>query len=139
MREALEIGASKAVIEGASDAELRKLETHLAAMEDAWERGADYLVGAVHDLAFHRALVSLSGNGRMAAMQDQMLTQTALLLRTAAEGNPTLRTGIKRSAHRDIYEALLAREPERTRAAIEAHYRYAEERLYAGLPSPGGA
>jgi DNA-binding GntR family transcriptional regulator len=136
VREALEIGASKTLIDRRSDAELQELESYLEAMEEAWETREDYLVGAVHDLAFHRAVLTLAGNERMAAVYDQMLTQTMLLLRTAAATNPMLRTGIKRFAHRDIYDALLARDTERTRVAVEAHYRYAEERLFSGLPAP---
>jgi DNA-binding GntR family transcriptional regulator len=38
-----------------------------------------------------------------------------------------------RPVHRELLEALLARDPERTRAAVEAHYRYAEERLFDDL------
>ncbi len=136
VREALEIGASKAVIARTSDAELAALEQDLAAMEEAWRAAADYLVGAAHDLSFHRRLVALAGNERMSAMHDQMLTQTMLLLRTAAEGNPALRSGMEPWVHRDIHAALLARDEPRARAAIEAHYAYAEERLFAGLRPP---
>lgn len=137
VREALEVGASAAVIARASDEQLEALGARLDAMERAWREGADYLAAAEHDLAFHRALLTLTGNGRMAAIYDHMLTQTMLLLRTAAEANPTLRTGIRPAAHRDILDALLARDPERARQALAVHYRYAEERLFAGLGEPG--
>jgi DNA-binding GntR family transcriptional regulator len=136
VREALEVRAAATAVERASDEDLRTLETHLVAMEEAIDAGRDYLVVAAHDLAFHRALVALAGNARMTAIEDQMLAQTALLLRSAAEGNPTLRTGIRRSAHRDVLAALLARDAEATRRALEAHYRYAEERLFPGLEPP---
>jgi DNA-binding GntR family transcriptional regulator len=139
VREALELGASRSVIARASDEELQGLGTHLDAMEEAWRTRRDYLAAAEHDLAFHRALLALTGNGRMAAIYDQMLSQTMLLLRTAAEANPTLRTGIEPAVHRDLWNALLARDAERTRLALEAHYRYAEERLYAGLGDPSEA
>jgi DNA-binding GntR family transcriptional regulator len=136
VREALEVKAAATVVERAADEDLRALETHLAAMEKAVDARRDYLVVAEHDLAFHRALVALAGNGRMAAIEDQMLAQTALLLRSAAEANPTLRTGIRRTAHRDILAALLARDAEASRRALESHYRYAEERLFPGLGTP---
>jgi DNA-binding GntR family transcriptional regulator len=129
VREALEVAASGAVIANASDAELQRLEEHIVALET----GSDYLETAVHDLAFHRAIVALAANGRMAAIYEQMLTQTMLLLRTAAEGNPALRSSLRRSAHRDILQALLARDGPRARTAIEAHYRYAEERLFGAF------
>jgi DNA-binding GntR family transcriptional regulator len=133
VREALEIAAGEAAVARASDEGLRTLEKPLAEMEAALAAGGDYLEVAEHDLGFHRALVALAGNGRMSAIEEQMLAQTTLLLRTAAEGNPTLRTGIERSAHRDILDALLARDAGLTRRTLAAHYRYAQERLFAGL------
>lgn len=131
VREALEIAAARLAVERADDEALAKLERHL----EAFEQGArgDYLENSKHDLAFHRGLVALAGNERMTAIYEQMLTQTAHLLRIAAQGNPTLQTRIRPAIHRDILKALLARDPESARGAIEAHYRYAEERLFPGL------
>jgi len=117
----------------ATDQELAALADHLVAMEESWGSGEAYLVSAEHDLAFHRGLLALAGNERMAVIYDQMLAQTLLLLRTTAEGNPTLRRGMRRSAHRDMLAALAARDEAKARAAIEAHYRYAEDRLFAGF------
>lgn len=131
VREALEIGASKLLIDRASDTEIEALELLVLAMEESSRTGGDYLVTADRDLAFHRGIVALAGNGRMAAIYDQMVAQTMLLLRTAAARSPTLRTGMDRPVHRDLLDALLSRDLVRTRAAIEAHYRYAEERLFA--------
>jgi DNA-binding GntR family transcriptional regulator len=131
VREALEVAASKLAVERADAIAMAELEQHL----EAFERGAgsDYLANSAHDLAFHRTLVALAGNHRMATIYDRMLTQTAHLLRTAAEGNPTLQTTIRPSAHRDILEAIAAGDSNRAREAIEAHYRYAEERLFPEL------
>jgi DNA-binding GntR family transcriptional regulator len=124
------------VIARAADEELRALEEHLAALESP-PPGAGYLDQAVHDLAFHRSLVALARNERMAVMYEQMLTQTMLLLRTAALENPSLHTDLRRAAHRDILAALLDRDEGGARAAIEAHYRYAEERLFPGVTVRG--
>ena len=137
IREALEIGAGKAAISRVSDSKLVALEVHLVAMEEAWRLGADYLVSALDDMAFHRGLIALAGNERMATMNEQVLVQTQLLLRGAAEGNPTLRSGMKHSAHRDIHAALLARDVGALQVALEAHYRYADDRLFAGLELAG--
>ncbi len=133
VREALEIGASKAVIGRASDDELRALERHLDAMESAWAAASGYLSASEHDLAFHRDLVALAANARLSAMAEQMLSTTALLLRTAAESHPTLRIGMDPQVHRRIVAALTARDHALAREAIEAHYGYAEERLFAGF------
>ena len=122
------------VVEGEGHVEVRRSELGPADLE-AFERGAagDYLENSTHDLAFHRRLVALAGNERMTAIYDQMLTQTAHLLRTAAEGNPTLQTTMMPTVHRDILDAVAERDADRAREAIEAHYRYAEERLFPGL------
>ena len=101
-------------------------------MEDAWDRGADYTESLAADLAFHRALVTLSGNERLIPLYDQMLAQTQLLIRTAAADNPMLGHALRRSAHREIHDALAARDPDAAAGAIVEHYRYAELRLYRG-------
>jgi DNA-binding GntR family transcriptional regulator len=130
VREALEAAAARLVADRADPEALGELGRHLDAFEQG---GGDYLANSVHDLAFHRALVALAGNSRMAAINERMLTQTAHLLRVAAQANPTLQTTIRASAHRDILGALAARDAEAARAAIERHYRYAEERLFPSL------
>jgi GntR family transcriptional regulator, gluconate operon transcriptional repressor len=134
IREALELSACKPAIARAGNEELDALEEHLVAFEASWGKDVTYLESAVHDLAFHRAFLALAGNQRMAAIYDQMLAQTMLLLRAAAEDNPQLRAEMRASAHRDILDALRARDEERARAAIDAHYRYAEERLFGHGP-----
>jgi DNA-binding GntR family transcriptional regulator len=130
VREALEVAAVKLVVERADDGALAGLERHLHDFERA---DGDYLTNSAHDLAFHRALVGLSGNARMAAINEQMLTQTAHLLRAAAEANPTLQTTMRPAVHRDILAALRARDGAAATAAVVAHYRTAEERLFPGL------
>ena len=130
VREALEVGASKTLITRVADEELRLLDAHVVALEEAPRPGADYLEAAQHDFAFHRDLVALARNDRMTAMNEQMIAQTALLLRTAAQANPTLRTEMDRPVHREMLDALSARDVGRSSLAIEAHYRYAEERLF---------
>jgi DNA-binding GntR family transcriptional regulator len=129
VREAFEIVAARHVIQRPDDAVLNELERHL----DALDRGHEYLKNIVHDLAFHRALVSGSRNDRMTLINEQMLMQTAHLLRTAVAANPTLQSSARPSAHRDILAALIARNPEAARAAIEAHYQYAGERVFPAL------
>ena len=131
IREGLELTASKAVIDLASDAELTELGEALRAMEAARRSQADYGAVAEHDFAFHRRLVALAGNRRMTGINDTMLAQTALLLRTAAEANPTLRSDLDRPVHQAMLDALRARDVRRAQEAVEEHYRYAEERLFA--------
>jgi DNA-binding GntR family transcriptional regulator len=137
IREGLESVAARLAIELATDAGLRSIRDHVLRMEDAWDREADYADSLAEDLAFHRGLVGLSDNGRLVAVYEQMLSQTQLLVRSAAAMNPSLRLAMRRSAHRDIHDALMARDADRAQRAIGDHYAYAEERLFAGLgPQP---
>lgn len=139
VREALESGAMRGVIAHATDSEISALESSLVALEDAWARDVDYLESATLDLQFHRQLVALRRNPRMTAMYEQMLAQTMLLLRSAAESSPTLRRGMPSAVHRDIIDALQARNPERAGAAVARHYRHAEDRLFGRLNSQTAA
>jgi DNA-binding GntR family transcriptional regulator len=102
-------------------------------MEHAWENDAWNLESVELDFAFHRAVLGLARNERMATTYEHMLTQNMHLLRTATEANPTLRTGIEPRVHRDIVAALIARDEAAAGKAIDSHYRVAEERLFAQL------
>jgi DNA-binding GntR family transcriptional regulator len=129
VREALEIEAARIVVEHADDALLRELERHV----DAYDRGVDYLANIVHDVAFHRTLVSATDNARMTSINEQMLAQTAHLLHTAAAANPTLRSAVRSEVHRDILAALAAHDGDLFRSAIEAHYLDGAKRLVPAL------
>ena len=131
IREGLELTASRAIIERAGDAELEGLTEPLRAIEAARRSKADYAAIAEQDFAFHRRLVSLTGNRRMTGINETMLAQTGLLLRTAAEANPTLRSDLDRPVHDAMLDALRTRDLGRAHRAIEEHYRYAEERLFS--------
>jgi GntR family transcriptional regulator of gluconate operon len=134
VREGLEVAAAYLAIERATDLELSGLADHVSSMEAAWARRAEYSESLAGDLAFHRDLVALSGNGRLVTAYEQMLSQTQLLGLTAAQLNPRLRLGQKRSAHRNILRALVARDADACRAALGDHYTYARGRLFSGYP-----
>ena len=130
VREGLEIVAARRVGARAEPTEVLRISAHVDRMEEAWDRGAEYAESLAEDLAFHRELVALSGNARMVAIYEQMLAQTQLLVRNAAAANPGLAGAMKRSAHRDIQEAILAGDSDQARIAIADHYAYAVERLF---------
>jgi DNA-binding GntR family transcriptional regulator len=132
VREALEVGALKVIVQRTSPDGLAALGEHLDAMEAAMA-GADWLAAAGHDLAFHRALVALAGNRRMSATYEQMLAQTLLLLQTAGSANARLRSDMPPAIHRELHAALLAGDVGAAGRAIDRHYRHAEDRLFAGL------
>jgi DNA-binding GntR family transcriptional regulator len=130
VREGLEIVAARLAIGRAEADDIQAIGVHVDRMEEAWDRRADYTASLAEDLAFHRGMDHLSGNDRLVAMYDQMLGQTELLMRSAAATNPGLGNAMRRSAHRDILDALLARDVERARVALVDHYAYAVERLF---------
>lgn len=65
IREGLDLVAGKAVVALAGAEELRALEKHLVAMDEASGPDGDYGKVAEHDFAFHRSVVALAGNGRV--------------------------------------------------------------------------
>lgn len=134
VREGLEIAAVRLTVERATDSEIAALGAMVRELEAAWDNDAEYTESLAVDLAFHAELVGLSANGRLIATYDQMLAQTRLQAVSAAILNPSLRRGMKRSAHRDIVKSLKARDVEAARRAVASHYGYARERLLAGYP-----
>jgi DNA-binding GntR family transcriptional regulator len=69
----------------------------------------------------------------MTTTNEQMLRQTEHLVLTAASANPTLRSTVRASVHRDILAALMAGDVVAAGAAIELHYQDALGRLSPAL------
>jgi DNA-binding GntR family transcriptional regulator len=132
VREGLETIAARFAIERATDEALSNLRELVVVMESAWARRANYAESLEADLAFHRRVVALSASIRLIPLFEQMLSQTQLLVHGAAIANPRLRLGLRRSAHRRILNAMVDRDGERARRAIEEHYAYAQQRLFGG-------
>jgi DNA-binding GntR family transcriptional regulator len=132
VREGLEIVAVRLAALRATDADVDPVEERLEALEAAWERRAPYPESLALDLELHRAIVALPGNDRLIESYERMLVQTQLNAITAAELNPGLRRGMRRSAHRDILRRLRAGDAGASVEAVIAHYAYARERLLAG-------
>jgi DNA-binding GntR family transcriptional regulator len=132
VREGLETVGARFAIERATDEGLASLRGLVVAMESAWARRANYTESLDADLAFHRQVIALSASARLVPLYEQMLSQTQLLVHGAAIANPRLRLGLRRSAHRRILDAVIARDAGRARRAIEDHYAYAAQRLFGG-------
>ena len=130
VREGLEAVGARLAIERASDPDLERLRDAVVAMEDAWDRRVEYAESLRADLDFHRELVALSANPRLIPLYEQMLAQTQLVVHNAALANPRIRLGLRRSAHREILDAVMQRDVEAAHRAITEHYAYAEARLF---------
>jgi GntR family transcriptional regulator of gluconate operon len=139
VREALEIGAARIVIERATDEELAALTDRVAAVDESWAAPVDFATRSAVDLAFHRALINLSGNGRLASAYEQMLSQTQLLLQSASLVNPNLKRGIPPSVHQAILKAILNRDKTAADRALRQHYASSAQRLFAGARRARGA
>jgi DNA-binding GntR family transcriptional regulator len=139
VREGLEAIGARLAIERASDTDLDRLRAAVVAMETAWDHRIDYAESLAIDLAFHRELVGLSANARLIPLYEQMLSQTQLLVHNAVLVNPRLRLGLRRSAHREIVDAVVRRDVDAARRAIAEHYAYAEERLFGRRKVPSVA
>jgi DNA-binding GntR family transcriptional regulator len=132
VREGLEVVAVRLGALRATDADLDPLEGRLEDLESAWDRDADYPESLALDLEFHRAVVAIPGNRRLVESYERMLVQTQLNAITAAEQNPRLRRGMRRSVHREILRGLRSRDEAASVAAVIEHYAYARERLLPG-------
>jgi len=87
-----------------------------------------------HDLAFHHALATASGNTLLAELLDALAGPTvrARVWRGMTEAGAVERT---LAEHRAIVDAVAARDPELARSLIVAHVRAVENWLERGLVS----
>ena len=108
VRDGLEMAAVRLAVARASDVDLGALTALVDSLERTWDQQAGYGESLGADLAFHSRLVALSGNSRLIASYDQMVVQTQLHAVNAADVNPRLRRPMKRTAHRNIINAMVA-------------------------------
>ena len=126
-RETLEVGVVRRVVERASDAEIRALD-HSVELHGAPD---DQPTGLQDGSDFHLSLAALAANPFLEEAVASTLTRLArprwLVVRT-----PKSRAQV-RAEHRELIEALLAREADRAAALVTAHTRGTSERLLAFL------
>src|SRR5690606_40284604 len=113
LRLVVEPAAVRMAAERATPDDIATIEAAFAGMKSAVEEGGDY-VG--HDLRFHQGLLRASHN----RMVVQMSKALAALLRTSFEISTTRKDGPKNSLplHREVLDAVIAREPERAEQGI---------------------
>lgn len=138
VREALESVAAREAVQHATDAELAEVDSARRQSDAAW-RGNDWPLAIRVDMDFHRTIIRLAKNARLADMYERMATQTLVLLVQGAEGDDSLRKPPLRALHKGIGDAVVRRDADEALLAIARHYRYTEHRLYTSLSNRHGA
>ena len=113
LRRIVEPAAIRLAAERATTQELTSIKVAFSGMKNAVENGGDYVT---HDLRFHQGLLQASGN-RMLVQMSKVL---GALLRTSFEISTAKKNGPAQSLsmHREVLDAVIAREPDRAEAAI---------------------
>ncbi|MFI5586253.1 FadR/GntR family transcriptional regulator [Amycolatopsis sp. NPDC051758] len=129
VRRLLEPAATGVAATRITDAQLRTVAELLDAMEDAVE---DVERLTVLDAAFHRAVVTATGNETLTALLDGISSRTlrARIWRGTVDRGVTHET---LSQHKTIYDALAGRDPAVATAAALMHVDTSERWLRAHL------
>lgn len=113
LRRVVEPAAVRLAAERATSEDIAVIESAYAGMKKAVEEGGDYVT---HDMRFHQGLLQASHN----RMLVQMSKALNALLRTSFEISARIKGGPKNSLplHRDVLNAVIAREPAEAERAI---------------------
>lgn len=129
-RRAIEPALVRLAVERASDADLDRLEAHLAAETRAHGEHDRPLAVSLSG-RFHVALAGIAGNRVLERMMDELVTRTALILGMyGARGTDVCRT----DEHAAIISSLRARDAAATEAEMLRHLG----RIEASLDLTGG-
>lgn len=115
LRRVVEPAAVRIAAERRTDEDIAAIEAAFAGMKHAVEEGGDYVL---YDLRFHQGLLRASHN----RMLVQMSKALSALLRTSFEISTSRKDGPKNSLplHREVLDAVIAREPQRAEQAVLA-------------------
>ncbi|NBX53831.1 MAG: FadR family transcriptional regulator [Betaproteobacteria bacterium] len=113
LRRIVEPAAIRLAAQRASPQDLASIEMAFAGMKNAVENGGDYVS---HDLRFHQGLLLASGNRLLVQMSKAL----SALLRTSFEISTAKKNGPAESLsmHKDVLEAVSAKQPDRAESAI---------------------
>jgi DNA-binding FadR family transcriptional regulator len=114
LRRVVEPAAVRLAAERADAQDLAAIESAFAGMKRAVEEGGDDYI--THDLRFHQSLLRASGNRMLAQMSEVLsaLLQTSFEISTRKDNGPASSL----SMHRDVLDAVSARQPERAEQVI---------------------
>lgn len=128
LRRAIEPAAGALAALRASEAEIAELWRHLAEMERAGDDGARF---AVPDLAFHQAILRMSGNELIGSLAA--LIETALVISLRLSDDNPEGQGHSLGLHRRVIEGIAARDPAAASAALIALLDEAEADVRSSL------
>lgn len=113
LRRVVEPAAVRMAAERATPEDIAPIEAAFAGMKAAVEQGGDYVA---HDLRFHQGLLRACHN----RMLVQMSKALSALLRTSFEISTSRKDGPRNSLplHREVLDAVIARDPQRAETAI---------------------
>ena len=115
-RSVLEVGAAGLAAERANGEQLASMSEEISEMFAALSDPQQFLL---HDLAFHRALASASGNPTLATLVEMVSTVLYERRRETIARAHDFNEAI--DWHRRIYRAIRARNPEEAREAMREH------------------
>lgn len=132
MRQVLERACVERVIDHASDAELRTLDAHRRAPP-----AADLSAWIDYNRRFHIAIASLCGNRRLLRALTELVLAFDRLTYTGVAGLAGSRV-MQRFAgeHRQLIDAIKARDKRKATAVIRAHIEGSRQRLVAAATQP---
>ncbi|MGO4673227.1 FCD domain-containing protein [Bosea sp. 2YAB26] len=120
--------AGKLLAERVSEAEVARLRDYLEQMEAA-ARHRDFDRYYPLNLAFHEFIIDACGNGTLAAQYRGLVKKLHLFrARSLVQGGGL---EVSNSEHREMVEAIAARDPERAQRAHSDHVARAKARLLA--------
>jgi DNA-binding GntR family transcriptional regulator len=128
LREALERACAERIVRSASDAQLAELDRFRHFKAAAWDGGF-----IAYNRAFHHALARIAGNVRLrdqlSDLIDQMERAVQLSLSSLKQGDP--QTVV--DEHRQIIDALQARQLSRAQRLVSRHVTQAGKRVIRAM------
>src|SRR5262245_54262721 len=118
VRRILEVGATGLAAERATPDHLATLAEEVTGLFASLN---DRQVFLVHDINFHRSIAAASGNPIVASMVEMVAALHYERRRATAERAADRELRDAADAHRQIYQAIRARDPERARRAMNDH------------------
>lgn len=119
----IESEAARAAAEHASESEIAALEAALLRMEAATQEFPIYLAA---DMQFHRLVGQATGNAIVAQITETLITMLEEALREGhGDQLPTSAEGM--GTHRDVYQAIVRRQPDAAADAMRRHLQFSAE------------